>query len=279
MTVNVAVGQALVQGSTTTTQGPYIYTRDTPATVTITAAHATLPRIDVVAVRIRDSNVAGTGLDGDIVAIAGTAASSPVAPGFPADGASYLALANVAVAAAATTIASGNITNQWQWTTTAGGQLLVETKAKLDAITNLTMGQAAYVWVDKTAWKWNGTAWIEDAGKVVVDAGAFSASVGITVAAVTHQTITIPVSGGRNVMLEGMLLITPTSTTQFVLVTLTAGAFSLAFRVEGGASTHADYMKYFRIPIGVVTSATSTTLQITGSVAGGTAKVRMWATT
>lgn len=159
MTVNVAVGQAVVQGSTTTTQGPYVYTLDVAKTVTITAAHATLPRIDVVAVRVRDSNVSGTGLDGDIVAIAGTAASSPAVPGFPADGASYLALANISVPAAATNIASGQITNQWQWTTTEGGSLLVETKAKLDAITTLPMGQLAYVWVDKTHWAWNGTVW------------------------------------------------------------------------------------------------------------------------
>lgn len=279
MTVNVAVGQAVVQGSTTTTQGPYIFTSDAAKTVTIAAAHATLPRIDVVAVRIRDSNVSGSGLDGDIVAITGTAASTPSAPGFPADGASYLALAHLTVGAAAPNVSSGNIANQWQWTTTTGGQLLVETKAKLDAITNMPMGQPAYVWVDKTSWNWNGTTWIEDAGKIVVDAGAFSGGVGITTAAVTHQTITIPASGGRTALLEGMLLITPTSTSQFVLVTLTAGAFSLAFRVKGGASTHPDYMEYFRIPIGVVAAPTSTTIQLTGSVAGGTAKVRMWATT
>jgi hypothetical protein len=159
MTVNVATGQAVVQGSTTTTQGPYVYTLDSAKTVTIAAAHATLPRIDLVAIRVRDSNVSGSGLDGDIVPIAGTAASSPVTPGLPADGASYLTLATVSVPAAATSIATGQITNQWTWTTTAGGCLLVETKTKLDAVTTLPMGQLGYVWVDRTLWAWNGAAW------------------------------------------------------------------------------------------------------------------------
>jgi hypothetical protein len=166
MTVNVAVGQAVVQGSTTTTQGPYIYTLDTAKTVTITAAHATLPRIDVIAVRIRDSNVSGTGLDGDVVAIAGTAASSPAVPGFPADGASYLALSQISVPAAATTIATGQITNYWTWTTAAGGKLLFETRAKRDAAVAFPPGVESHIWTEDTDGTLVDGAWVDNFGPI-----------------------------------------------------------------------------------------------------------------
>ncbi len=108
MTVAVAAGVAIMQGSESANQGTYLGMNDASINVTITAAHATLPRIDLIVARVQDQAYSGTNNFWEIVAVAGTPAGSPVAP---APGNNALTLAQIAVGAAVTSITNANITN------------------------------------------------------------------------------------------------------------------------------------------------------------------------
>jgi hypothetical protein len=107
--VSVAAGFAFVPGTNSSpAQGAYHVYNDAAVTVSITAADPTNPRIDVICVTVPDAYYLGASNTPILQAIAGTPAGSPSAPAIPANS---LALANVAVAANATTIVNANITD------------------------------------------------------------------------------------------------------------------------------------------------------------------------
>jgi hypothetical protein len=115
MSVAVAAGRAWIPGSqvanvsggTFSTQAGYFALNDGPATVTISTANATNPRIDLVYIAVQDSFYSGSNNATVLGVVTGTPAASPVAPAAPSNS---LVLAQVAVAANATSITSGNIT-------------------------------------------------------------------------------------------------------------------------------------------------------------------------
>jgi hypothetical protein len=96
-TINVSAGVAVIGYS-----GQGTYKVAIPSSVspgTLTAAHATLPRIDLVYLRVWDNAVDASGLNqADVVYLAGTAAASPVAP-TPAGTQIYVPLATISVPA------------------------------------------------------------------------------------------------------------------------------------------------------------------------------------
>ncbi|MFF2522225.1 hypothetical protein [Streptomyces liangshanensis] len=95
-TINVAAGTAWVH---LTGQGMYGVSLNAGGTATLSAAHATLPRVDLVYLRVWDNAVDASGLNrADVVYLAGTAAASPAAP-VPAGTQIYLPLATIAVPA------------------------------------------------------------------------------------------------------------------------------------------------------------------------------------
>ena len=100
MNVTVATGQALVRG--------HYYYNTTSATLNITAANATNPRIDAIVLHL-DPTLNSTVL----TVLTGTAAASPVAPTLTqTDSAVYeILLATVLVPAASSVVSSGNITD------------------------------------------------------------------------------------------------------------------------------------------------------------------------
>ena len=108
MSVRVAAGWAAIIGTTTTDMGVYTIYNDAQATLTITTADPTNPRIDLICATVRDAYYSGAFNDVIFQVIPGTPASSPVAPTLPDNS---ISLATVAVGAAVTQINSGNITN------------------------------------------------------------------------------------------------------------------------------------------------------------------------
>ena len=106
MSVRVAEGWAAVVGTTQPDMGTYVSYNDATVTLTITTANPTNPRIDLVCLTINDSYYSGSTDNVVFQVIAGTPASSPVAPSVPANS---IGLAEVTVPAAAVTITSGNI--------------------------------------------------------------------------------------------------------------------------------------------------------------------------
>lgn len=118
MSVDVSPGQCAVQGTITTTQGVYICTSDSTVNLAIAAANATNPRIDVVVVTVEDAQYAGASNDALLQVITGVPAATPAVPAAPANS---LVIAQIAVAAGATSIVAANITDVRVWTAARGG--------------------------------------------------------------------------------------------------------------------------------------------------------------
>jgi hypothetical protein len=130
MNVLVAVGQIWMPGTLASTSGfpsnlnaqtsyglpstfneqaSYFAWNNGTVTVTISAADPTNPRIDLIVAYVQDAQYSGSNNQAVIGVITGTAAPSPSAPSAPA---SAVVLAQIAVAAGATSITSGNITDE-----------------------------------------------------------------------------------------------------------------------------------------------------------------------
>ena len=108
MNLSVAAGWAAIVGTYQTNMGTYMAYNDAAATATITTADATNPRIDLVCITVNDAAYSGSLNSVAINVVKGTAAGSPTVPSTPTNS---IALAQVAVAAGATSISSGNITD------------------------------------------------------------------------------------------------------------------------------------------------------------------------
>ncbi len=108
MTVEVMQGQVCCQG--------ILATNNDPHSLTIATADPTLARIDTVIARIGHSPPAA-----ELEVLTGTPAAVPVAPTLTQNDLVYeVQIANVAVAALATTIVNANITDQRAWSGIAG---------------------------------------------------------------------------------------------------------------------------------------------------------------
>lgn len=119
MSVDVAAGAAWVAGDDDADAQPtYRLRNDATVNVTIEAADATNPRIDLVVARVYDSAFAGVSDTGTIEVVKGTAAGTPSAPSLPNNA---IELAQVAVAASATTIEDADITDSRVRATVGGG--------------------------------------------------------------------------------------------------------------------------------------------------------------
>jgi len=100
MTVSVAAGQAMVRG--------HYYYNTSAATLTISTANATNPRIDAIVINLDPSVNSAV-----LTVVAGTPAASPVAPTLTQTDATVyqFLLATVLVPAAASSISAGNVTD------------------------------------------------------------------------------------------------------------------------------------------------------------------------
>lgn len=82
MACTIKPGLAFIQG--TAAQGGYSVYSDADKTLTFSAGHATLPRLDLVYLGVKDAFINGSGpTEADIYIVEGTPASVPVAPALP----------------------------------------------------------------------------------------------------------------------------------------------------------------------------------------------------
>ena len=141
LSVDVAVGQCVVTGDTTGTQGRYLVTSDAVENVTISAADPSNPRIDLIVVQVDDDAVDGGGQNrAQIEVVTGTPASSPSVPATPT---SALPLAQVAVAASETQIQDADITDVRDDAGPAGAGL----RQTVTFTANGTFTKADYPWL------------------------------------------------------------------------------------------------------------------------------------
>lgn len=108
MSVNVAAGRAVIVGSESSLQGAYHVVNDATKNLTISTANGTNPRRDLIVAKVQDAAYSGATNSWSLAIVTGAAAPSPVDPATPANS---ITLARVAVAANATSITSGNITD------------------------------------------------------------------------------------------------------------------------------------------------------------------------
>lgn len=108
MSVIIASGWAAIVGTTQANMGTYVAYNDAATVVAITTANPTNPRIDLICATVQDAYYTGSQNNVIFQVVAGTPASSPVAPTLPANS---IALATVDVAAGALSITSGDITD------------------------------------------------------------------------------------------------------------------------------------------------------------------------
>jgi hypothetical protein len=151
--VLVAAGLFVVDGTESGTQGLYFGANDAAEELTLAAADPTNARIDLVGIRIRDDEYSGASHVGDIFAVTGTPAASPVAPTAPDN---FLELARVAVAANATNIVNANITDT-RVRTAAGNRLIVTSTTRPTGVQGLEVYETD---TGKTL-VYSGSAWVE----------------------------------------------------------------------------------------------------------------------
>lgn len=153
LSINIVPGRAIIQGASSDLQGQYLVSNDANVNHPLAAAHATLPRIDVVYTLVTDTSFSGGSDDTVSGVTTGTPSASPTAP-TPPTGA--FVLAHVAVPAAATVTNSGDITDKRVYTVSSGAVLPVLSSARP---TNAYDGQEIYE-TDTGARKlWNTTEW------------------------------------------------------------------------------------------------------------------------
>lgn len=148
MSVNVAAGQIWIPGTLggasaiglvnlgnqsgyglptgLTTQGSYYTVNDGTVNLAIAAANPTNPRIDLVVASVQDSYYSGSTNTTVLQVVTGTPASSPSPPTPPSN---TVVLAQIAVAANATQITSGNITDERPFLLTRGASQLFSAAA------------------------------------------------------------------------------------------------------------------------------------------------------
>ncbi|HEY5834974.1 hypothetical protein [Streptomyces sp.] len=154
-TITVASGSAFV--SAPNGEGSYRVALDSSWTQVINAADATFTRIDLVYLRVWDTDLDGTGLrQVSPVYLAGTPSGSPVAPSIPA-GLYAFPLATVTVPASGGGAAT--VSTAVMPLTVAPGGILPVPSADL-GVAGLHTGQTRYNLARSVLETWTGTAWL-----------------------------------------------------------------------------------------------------------------------
>lgn len=154
MWVRVKAGTCYI-ATTSTLGGTYIGHNDGDYDVQLTAAHATLPRKDLIYARVADAvGDTGTANELQISVVTGTAASSPVRPAAPSQS---IPLAEIAVSANDTSIVTADITDLRTYVTGLGGTLPV--RGASDVPANPFVGMKIYRLDLLVEQVWDGTYW------------------------------------------------------------------------------------------------------------------------
>lgn len=156
-TVNVTTGTAVLDRA-----GQGVYRAQLAATSpgTLTAAHASFSRIDLVYLRVWDNAVDSAGFSkADTVYLAGTPSGSPAAP-TPGATEIYIPLATITVpSTGGGGTGAATVSSTVRQVTVAPGGILPVTSAAEIAIPGVYTGQARYNTVRATVEYWSGSAW------------------------------------------------------------------------------------------------------------------------
>lgn len=153
MSVNVAAGKAFVDGTENANQGAYLCVNDATVNLAIAASDPTNPRKDLVVAKVQDAEWSGATNSWSLAVVTGTPAASPSEPAVPAN-AHVLAMINVA--AGATSITNGNITDRRRRASALGG-IVVCTSSTRPA--SPTIHQFIFETDTGYLMRWDGSSW------------------------------------------------------------------------------------------------------------------------
>lgn len=175
MNVHVAPGAAFVPGTETTTQGVYGVYIDASVTVPIAAADGTNPRISLIVLQVLDAGYSGSSNIGQAIEVAGTPASSPVAPAVPKNS---IVLAQVLVAHSVTSITSGAITDERTYAELGGRLIRPACRVYQTAALTYSSGATHYLPFDTVQYdNFGGFTTGSSAHYTVPEAGVYAVSV------------------------------------------------------------------------------------------------------
>jgi len=189
----------MVQGTLSALQGAYAVTNDATVNLAIGAADPTNPRRDLVVVTVRDAAFSGANNDVILQVVQGTPAGSPVDPATPANS---LVLARVAVAAAASSIVTANITDLRAFTSALGGVIVCNSASRP---ANPYIGMTIYETDTDKVLTYNGARWKTPGRNVAPQS--------------VHVTTTQgPTSGTTELVVATLAAFTPDGSTEIELV-------------------------------------------------------------
>lgn len=155
MSVNVAAGRVVIDGTENSLQGYYHCTNDATKNLVIAAADATNPRIDLVVAKVEDASYSGVTNAWSLAVVTGTPAASPAAPSAPANS---ITLAQISVPALDTTIGTAQITDTRTRCAALGGTTVC-TAATRPA--SPTAGDRIYETDTQREYMYSGSGWVE----------------------------------------------------------------------------------------------------------------------
>lgn len=140
------------------TYGTVLFGNDGTTQVTVAAAPTANSRIDLIYVAVPDVTSGDVAAVPSFKVVTGTASATPVKPALPTGG---LELATIQVPSTATTTSSANvvITQTFQYTTTAGGVLLLRAASELTGLLLFPVGTRARIVSSNASYEWNGSGW------------------------------------------------------------------------------------------------------------------------
>lgn len=226
-TITVTAGVAVVQGGSATTQGPYMAYSDATTTLTLTAADGTNPRVDLVYMRVRDTDADASGArDGTILYLAGTASASPVAP-TPASTPSYTVLATISVPKSGGGSPAVSYAAR-PYTAAAGGLTIGSIAPPSPYVGQLwDSGDGTRHW-DGTQWRYFTYATVANTQQAAPPFTTTGAFVDFLPASWAPITVTVPPSGMVRVTVSADILNTNTSTSTCHCTWRASGAITVA---------------------------------------------------
>ena len=176
MSVDVAEGFVLVAGTESAYQGLYACEAQGTTNVVISAAHATLPRRDLIVARVRDQEYSGVTNSFAIEVVTGTAASPARFPTVPAN---CLVLATVSIAALDTAINNADITDirsasasdglttlsNLGFGSAVGGRVICTSTTR--PTSGLVEGLELYETDTDLTYTYNGSSWVNTGGSLL----------------------------------------------------------------------------------------------------------------
>lgn len=261
MTVDVLSGVAYIPGTEGSKQGTYTVLNDATVNKTVAASDPSLPRIDIVVLKVQDSFYSGGTNAWSIAVVTGTPAGSPSVPAAPANS---ITISQIAVAAGATSITNANITDRRSWSTSVGGMVRCTSTTRPGWVTSAVgLGQEIYETDTGLALIWNGTAWRHSGITGNVN-GINNAGASDTTTSATYVNLAGTSSFSFTKFLDSTRLLVTINTSCFVTVAATEVRY--AVRIN---STDFDVANFFFNPTSTHLQTSGTRIIVAASVPAG----------